>query len=75
LAACSTCDREMTLAPSCRPRLGAILYGDERYDWPTDPPERCRDCNVTRGSTHHRPCCVELCGRCGGQLLTCGHDA
>jgi hypothetical protein len=34
-------------------------------------PPTCRDCGVAYGGTHHPPCCLEDCPRCGGQLLSC----
>lgn len=33
---------------------------------------RCGDCGAWRGEVHHHGCDVELCPRCGGQLITCG---
>jgi hypothetical protein len=69
---CESCRREMAVAPSCRPRLGAVRYGAESIR-PDDPPDRCRDCGVLEGGVHHALCCVQQCGRCGGQYLTCEH--
>jgi hypothetical protein len=74
MAVCPSCRREMLAAPSCTPRLNVVRYGDERY-LPADRPERCRDCGVSVGGVHHPRCCMEECGRCGGQLLTCEHLA
>lgn len=68
MAACTTCDREMLAAPSCRRRLGAVPYGSERVV-PDPWPERCRDCAVTDGGYHHYGCCLEECGACGGQAM------
>jgi hypothetical protein len=70
MAACLTCQREMLMAPSCRPRLGAVRYGSEQVV-PDPWPERCRDCAVTDGGIHHDGCCLEECPACGGQRLGC----
>jgi hypothetical protein len=72
MAACPTCSREMLAAHSCRARLGAIRYGREDGA-PAPGLEPCRDCGVSVGGIHHPGCCMEQCGQCGGQLLTCEH--
>jgi len=38
---------------------------------PPDPTIRCHDCNVAAGGCHHDGCDMEICPRCGGQLLGC----
>jgi hypothetical protein len=53
-------------------RLPALPYTQDclrPYAYPA--PERCRDCGVAHGGTHHPPCCLEDCPRCGGQLISC----
>jgi hypothetical protein len=70
MAVCPTCRREMLVAPSCNTRVNVVRYGAERF-LPDPPPDRCRDCGVTIGGVHHARCCMEECGTCGGQLLTC----
>jgi len=69
---CPTCHRVMTAAPSCRPRVPVVRYGDEPYR-PDPLPDRCRDCGVPVGGIHHANCCIEQCGICQGQLLSCPH--
>jgi hypothetical protein len=71
---CQTCKREMLLAPSCTTRLDTARYGSERH-LPDPPPDRCRDCGVTIGGTHHPLCCIAQCARCGGQKLAEEHGA
>jgi hypothetical protein len=70
MATCLTCRREMLAAPGCRPRLGAIRYGSERHVHDAHP-DRCPDCATTDGGFHHDGCCVEECGGCAGQLISC----
>lgn len=72
MAACQSCNREMLAASSCRTRLGAVRYGSEHFR-PDPLPDHCRDCGVAVGGVHHALCCVQECGRCGGQRLTCPH--
>lgn len=64
MTACITCARDMLTAPTCRPRVGALPYGQEPLL--PDPPPRCRDCGVGIGGTHHTFCCIEVCA-CRGQ--------
>jgi hypothetical protein len=70
MAACPTCNREMLAAPSCRPTLGAVRYGSEQHV-PDPWPEPCRDCGVPDGGFHHLGCCLEECGGCGDQRISC----
>lgn len=37
-----------------------------------DREERCPDCNIPRGGTHHPNCDQERCPKCAGQLISCG---
>ncbi len=36
---------------------------------------QCRDCGCQRGELHVPVCCVEECGRCGGQRISCDCNA
>lgn len=74
MATCQTCSRDMLTADSCDPRPDAILFGNEIPDdpeWRASLPRRCHDCEATQGGTHHHGCCVEWCGPCNQQRLTC----
>jgi hypothetical protein len=76
MAVCSTCNREMLAAPTCQPRPGAVPFGNESLwstSWSPERADRCGDCGVTAGGTHHHRCSQEECGVCGGQRLSCPH--
>jgi hypothetical protein len=57
--------------------LEPIPYGDPREGWVINditPPERCNDCGVKLGATHHWHCDVATCPNCRQQLFGCGCD-
>jgi len=78
MAACPFCKREMLTADSCIPdevSPTARLYGEERSELPLSTGPRCRDCNVTKGGTHHVECLMAECERCEQQFSLCqGRD-
>ncbi len=80
MAACGECGQEMLddSAISC-PSNRSVEYPDgitlpSRPYAPEDPEpgQRCHDCNVAVGGQHHAGCDMEMCPRCGGQLISCG---
>lgn len=81
---CPLCERDMASPKtvSCSQRKGtefqdgsiyaALQYGsDALQPYVEIAPERCRDCNVMYGGTHHMNCCIETCPKCHGQALSC----
>lgn len=65
--ACSRCNQEMT------PGIGCTV--SEWAGVPSVPSEEdgnCHDCNVAPGKYHHPGCDAEACGKCGGQVISCG---
>ena len=78
MAVCTWCNREMTMAPSCTvnafhqngQRFDLVPFGRERGR--RMPGDRCGDCGVTRGGSHHPGCDLQRCPVCDRQLMTCG---
>ena len=78
MAVCSWCQGEMTTAISCivdalhrnGRRFDLIPFGDQA-DRRTSS-DRCGDCGVTCGGSHHPGCDVQRCPACGGQMMSCG---
>ena len=78
MAVCTWCNREMTMALSCivnafhrdGRRFDHIRFGDE--SGPRMGGDRCGDCGVIRGGSHHPGCDLQRCPACGWQLMTCG---
>jgi hypothetical protein len=47
-----------------------IKYGDEDDDWDSGN-HKCGDCGTKEGEYHHIGCDIEVCPKCGFQLITC----
>lgn len=81
MAICGHCEQEMTTAATCAEthveypdgvRLPVVPYENEHVAPEDRATQRCHDCNVAYGQTHHPGCDMERCPRCGGQLIACG---
>ena len=74
MAICTYCEQEMLEADGCS--LAVVDYPDGG-SLPSIPYSdyssgRCHNCNVLPGQYHHPGCDMEICPRCGGQLISCG---
>jgi hypothetical protein len=61
------------LETTCLPdgvEMPRVRYGAEEDDWGADR-QPCHDCAVIKGEVHVFGCDVELCPKCGGQMLGC----
>ncbi len=78
MSVCSWCHGEMTMAISCTVdafhrngrRFELLPFGDEPGRRTSS--ERCGDCGVSRGGSHHPGCDLQGCPACGRQLMSCG---
>jgi hypothetical protein len=79
MANCKSCGRSMPSAISCT-RAEITFPDGTTFDrlpyFSEDGGDRCHDCGIAVGGFHHMDpsgagCDVELCPRCGGQLLLC----
>ena len=62
MAECEVCEKEMKTADTCHEPVDAdFIQGTER----------CHDCNVAPGGTHHPGCDSEYCGICRQQAIGC----
>jgi hypothetical protein len=52
-------------------KYARIPYGSERHPWRADS---CRDCGALKGELHVPLCDVEICPKCGGQVIDCHCD-
>jgi hypothetical protein len=80
MAICKHCNQEMETAASCiggswsleGKEYAAVPYGQEgSFTTLGRLPQRCDDCGVTLGGTHHPGCRIEACPRCGRQVKSC----
>lgn len=78
---CDACGWDMAIATTCpADRPGVTTYDRAiRWGWwkrllGYRLPERCRDCGVTEGGTHHVGCCIAECDRCDDQRVCCPCD-
>lgn len=75
MAKCNWCNQEM-LDPEIKTCTGnlAVPFPDKavRLSVKYDGPDQCHDCNIQPGGYHHPGCDVEVCPKCGGQLISCG---
>jgi len=74
---CEYCKKEMTSnnTVTCSEKTVKYPDGTELSVVPYEPErkgDRCHDCNILDGGSHHPGCDVERCPRCGGQLISCG---
>lgn len=80
MAICAWCDQEMSTAPSCTTttfhRDGSPLtlapYRSPRRASRAELTDRCGDCGVVDGGSHHPGCDMARCPVCRGQLMSCG---
>jgi len=74
MAICPRCHLEMLSANSCRASEPRTRYGQEGFHELSDYAERCSDCGVRIGGSHHVGCTVERCPVCGAsQRAWCQH--
>ena len=75
-AICEDCKKDMSKVDGCTEydmnfcdrAYRRIKFGDDNMD---NGGERCPDCNVKVGHTHHWGCDVERCPVCKNQLISC----
>lgn len=80
MAKCYHCKQEMRDAATVTCTANRIVGYDDGEYLPSvayDATEgatgegRCHDCNIADGGKHHPGCDMEVCPRCGGQLISC----
>lgn len=80
MTACKYCNQEMTDLDKITCTITHIwdlltgqIYARPIYE-PEDksPDHRCHDCGIKAGGYHHPGCDVEICPKCGGQMIVCG---
>lgn len=73
MAICPDCGQDMHTADSCtrtQLTLDGVVYERSRAHF-DEPSGRCLDCGIKHGEVHHLGCDVELCPKCGLQLIGC----
>jgi len=73
MSKCADCEQEMPEADSCLLdfiSISGTKYARQRYHF-NEPSGRCHDCGIKHGGVHHFGCDVELCPKCGCQLISC----
>lgn len=75
MAKCSDCNKEMKGSNSCdKPYLEIDGKKRKRDTKVRSKSANCHDCSIENkeGNIHHLLCDMEICPKCGGQLITCG---
>lgn len=74
MAICVWCGQEMTSRKTLTCFVQSMGFPDGKrlpcVPWMGE--ERCHDCGVVHEGHHHPGCDMEICPRCGGQLISCG---
>jgi hypothetical protein len=80
-AICKHCNQDMETAGDCTENreidypggevLKALPYTNEYVLESEQAEHRCHDCGVRYGAYHHPGCDMEICPRCGGQMIMC----
>ena len=72
MAICDWCKQDMLKVKSC-PANTEVEFptGEVLPAIPFEGPGRCHDCYVVAGAFHHPGCDMEVCPKCGGQLISC----
>ena len=75
MSKCKLCNNEMSdfNTISCTRKLIGVngeQYPVALYENSNDI-DRCHDCNVLKGQSHHVGCDMERCPNCGEQLISC----
>jgi rRNA maturation endonuclease Nob1 len=78
MAICNDCNKEMTSVKTNTCTLDTLVIDGKSYKRiPVENggiAKRCHDCNIiqNKGNYHHYGCDMEVCPKCGGQLISCG---
>jgi hypothetical protein len=72
MAKCDWCRQEMLDVNSCTIEFVHFPDGQPMPSIVYYARDNCHDCNVKPGGYHHPGCDMEICPKCGGQLISCG---